>query len=57
MVETDEQTHKCKAFFFERIPALAYEARDGTTKFRIRTKVHMYLDFVLARAIMLSILW
>ena len=39
MVETDEQTHKCKAFFFERIPSLAYEAKDGTTKFKTRTKV------------------
>ena len=57
MVDTDQETHKCKAFFFEKIPGLAYEAKDGTTKFKIRTKVHMYLDFVVAREIMLSILW
>ena len=33
--------HKCKNFFFELIPKLAYTSRDGTTKYKIRTKEHL----------------
>ena len=34
MDTTDPQNHKCKTFFFEQIPKLAYTARDGTIKYK-----------------------
>ena len=34
MDTSDNNNHKCRQFFFELIPKLAYQARDGTTKFK-----------------------